>query len=586
MTMDIRSLISAKQRTVVLYVRTRPVRAAVIGIIAVWAAIFIIGRVTATPTATRYVLTKVTRGTLVESVSGTGQVSVSDTLDIKPKTSGDVLSVAVTPGQTVKAGAVIARLDPTDAQNAVRDAQIALQDAQVALQKLQLSQSTGLPELQDNLAKTYQNTFNTITSAFLGLPDIVDGARGVLYDSTLKGACAPNACQYANLVPSDDQQTIKDLTQQAENDYDTAKSAYDPALATYRTTTRDDGADAITALTDSSLDAVRKLAQAVKSEQNMLDAVVADMNLEAQKQGLSAATIPAQVTAYQTAVGDYSNQLNGFVMSLADARSSITSDVNALATAQDTNPLDLASQQNAVEQKQAALSDAQLTLSETVIRAPFDGTVAKVDVQKGDSASAGSAVATIITDQTVADIELNEVDVSKVAVGQKATLTFDAVSGLTLSGTVAQVDPVGTVSQGVVSYAVEVTMDTQDSRVRAGMTTSVSIVTDVKSDVLLVPGSAVRTSGGTSSVQVVANAPQNGLDDAQGVVLPTVPPRVTVEIGASSDSQTEITSGLNEGDVVVTRTITATAATTTSTTSSQVRIPGAGGGFGGGGLGR
>ncbi|HUO75659.1 MAG TPA: efflux RND transporter periplasmic adaptor subunit [Candidatus Paceibacterota bacterium] len=579
--MDIRTLINRWQRVAISYVRAQPVRSALIGIIVVWVGIFAIGRFKTTTAQTLYVLTSVTRGTLVQSVSGTGQVSVSDTLDIKPQVSGTVLSVSVAPGQSVKSGAVIARLDPTNAQNAVRDAQISLQNAQITLSKLQLSQSTNIPQLQDTLTKSYQDAFNSITSTFLNLPGIVDGARGILYDSTVKGACTPNACEYSNLVSTDEKDSINSLVQQAENDYTTAKAAYDPVLASYRTTTRDSGADAISALTGSSLDAVTKLAQAVKSEQNVLDAVIADMNAQAQTQGLTAAVIPTQITTYETAVADYVSQLNSFISGLSDAQSSITSAVNALASAQSSNPLDLASQQNAVEQQQAALSDAQQNLADTVIRAPFDGVISAVNVQKGDSASSGTAVATIITNHSIAQIELNEVDIAKVALGQKATLTFDALPDITMTGTVSQINPVGTVSQGVVSYAVQITMDTQNSSIKAGMSTSVSIVTNVDSDVLLVPGSAVRTSGGVSTVQVVKDAPADALTQTQGVVLPTVPARVTVQVGASSDTQTEITSGLNEGDIIVSRTITATtAASATSTTSSQIRIPGVGGGGG------
>ena len=502
---------------------------------------------------------------------------------MKPKTSGDVLYVGVTPGQAVKTGAVIARLDATTAQTAVRNAQIALQSAQVTLQKLQLSQTTNVPQLKDDVTNAYQSAYNTLTQEFLSLPGIVDGTRGILYDNTLKGACTPNECQYANLVSSDSRNVLLQLVTKAKTDYDTAKSAYDPVLSTYRTLARDSGNDAITSAVTDTLSAVSRLSQAVKDEQNVLDAVVADMNTQAQKNGQSLATIPSQITAYQTAVSGYENSLNGFVVTLAQTNSTIQSAITALSSATLTNPLDVTSAQNTVNQRQSDLLTAQQSLADTVVRAPFDGVVATVAVQRGDSASTGTSVATIISNHTIAQINLNEVDVANVAVGQKATLTFDAISGLTLSGTVSQIDPVGAVSQGVVSYAVQVAMDTQDSRVKASMSTSVSIVTGVKADVLLVPGSAVRTTAGTSTVQVVTNAPQDALTASQGIALAAVPERVAVQIGASSDSQTEITSGLNESDMVVSRTVTATATTaTTQSSAAQLRIPGAGGGFGGG----
>src|SRR6185437_11334418 len=92
-----------------------------------------------------------------------------------------------------------------------------------------------------------------------------------------------------------------------------------------------------------------------------------------------------------------------------------------------------------------------------------------------------------------------------VKAGQKAELTFDAIEGLTLSGTVAEVDSVGTVSQGVVTYDVKISFDKQDPRVRPGMTVDAAITADSKENALIVPSSAVETAAGRSFVEVVTN---------------------------------------------------------------------------------
>src|ERR1035437_384886 len=89
-----------------------------------------------TPTTTRYVTTTVANDTLISSVPGTGQISALNQVDLKAKASGNVTYIPVTQGQFVKAGTVIAGLDQTDAQKAVRDAEISLQSAQLSLQKL------------------------------------------------------------------------------------------------------------------------------------------------------------------------------------------------------------------------------------------------------------------------------------------------------------------------------------------------------------------------------------------------------------------------------------------------------------------
>ncbi|PIT95076.1 hypothetical protein COT98_01240 [Candidatus Falkowbacteria bacterium CG10_big_fil_rev_8_21_14_0_10_39_9] len=87
-------------------------------------------------TVTRYVLTKVERGMISTSISGSGQISSSNQVEVKPKVSGDVVSLNIKIGQEVKAGDILAQLNTKDAQKTIRDAQINLQSAQLSLTKL------------------------------------------------------------------------------------------------------------------------------------------------------------------------------------------------------------------------------------------------------------------------------------------------------------------------------------------------------------------------------------------------------------------------------------------------------------------
>jgi len=87
-------------------------------------------------TTTSYITATVQKGTLVVSVSGSGQISALDQIDVKAKTSGDAVYVGVKAGQEVKAGALLVQIDTRDAQKAVRDAEIALASAQLELEKM------------------------------------------------------------------------------------------------------------------------------------------------------------------------------------------------------------------------------------------------------------------------------------------------------------------------------------------------------------------------------------------------------------------------------------------------------------------
>ena len=231
----------------------------------------------------------------------------------------------------------------------------------------------------------------------------------------------------------------------------------------------------------------------------------------------------------------------------------------------------------AIQQKEDALADAQQTLANHYIRVPFDGIIADINVKKGDSISS-SAVATLITKQKIAEISLNEVDVAKVKVGQKVTLTFDAVDGLSITGEVADVDTLGTVSQGVVTYNVKIVFDTQDERVKSGMSVSASIIIDTKQDVLLVPNSAIKSSGETNYVEIPNEEITTAASAASNIALQNSPRQQQIQIGLANDSYTEVTSGLKEGDKIITQTISTGATSTTSTqTNNSFRIPGAGG---------
>jgi RND family efflux transporter MFP subunit len=266
--------------------------------------------------------------------------------------------------------------------------------------------------------------------------------------------------------------------------------------------------------------------------------------------------------------------------------------------------IDLLTAQNTVAQRQASvtqaverLADAQDALKNYTIIAPFDGQVAKTSVKKGDQVSVSTALATLVTTQKVAELSLNEVDVAKLKVGQKATLTFDAVPELSIAGSVYEIDPIGTVTQGVVNYAVKILFQTQDERIKAGMSVSASIITDLRTDVVLIPNAALHRAGNETTVDILVNgqATSSAAAAVSGVVS-TVPPEArVVQVGLSNDSQTEILQGLNEGEQVVTRTIdpnvqTAARTTTGATGATNgLRVQGlggigAGGGFGGGGF--
>lgn len=549
---------------------------------------------TNTDTEPRYVTATATKGAIIASINGTGQISASNQVEIRSKVSGDIVSLPTANGRPVAAGAIIAQLDAREAQKAVRDAEMNLQSAKLSLEKLKKPADTlsliqaenaltqanqSKQRAEDELKKAYEDGFNAIANAFLDLPTVITGLDDVFFDSTIDRGMQ-NITWYIN------QTSVQDATQrtkavQYRNDFEAgyaaSRAAYTKNFEQYKAISRTSDPQTIETLINETYETTRTTAETVKAGSNLIDFVK-----DALTQNNINASIPATVTAHKTTLSGYTGITNTHLSQLLAIKQSIRSSKETLANADRTiaekteqladlragaDQLDIRSQELTVRQRENALQDAREKLADYTIRAPFAGTIATLAIKRSDSVSAGTSIATLITDQRLAEITLNEVDVSKVKVGQKVTLTFDAIEGLSISGSVAEIDAVGTATQGVVSYTVTIGFDTQDERIKPGMSVSAAIITDVRQNVLTVPNSAIKTQGDTSYVEMFATPLENATG-AQGAIASSAPARKTVEIGTSNDTLTEIISGLNEGDQIVTRTITASAQTTTQTAPS------------------
>jgi macrolide-specific efflux system membrane fusion protein len=190
----------------------------------------------------------------------------------------------------------------------------------------------------------------------------------------------------------------------------------------------------------------------------------------------------------------------------------------------------------------------------------------------GSGSSSGSGVVTIAdTSSYVVTANIAEADIADVAVGQTATVTFPALTGVTASAKVTAIAPTATSSNSVVTYATTITLDKLPDKVRLGQTAQVAITVKASAaDALYVPAAAITTSSdGTSTVKVV---------DAKTGKTTTV----DVTTGVVGDQGTEITKGLTAGETVVIGTVSANSTSGTGSTTGSTGRGGLGG-FGGGG---
>ncbi|QQG42936.1 MAG: efflux RND transporter periplasmic adaptor subunit [Candidatus Giovannonibacteria bacterium] len=481
--------------------------------------------------AVRYLTAEVRRGTLEVSVNGSGQVSASNQLGVKSKVSGDAVYVAPVEGREVGAGALIVQLDARDAQKAVRDAEVNLESAKLALEKLRGPAESDIPRnkrnAQDDLKRAYDDGFTAVSNAFLDLPAAITGLKDLLFGINFSGGQS-NMNYYADAVKNYDTRSL-DYRDSANTNYQKARAYYDKNFDDYRMTGREAERAEIEALIDETYGTAISLSDAVKSANNLIQFYKDRLTERDLKPNSLADTHLAQLDAY-------TDKTNTHIAALLNMKNQIKNYKDAVSNAD----LDVKTQELAVRQRENGLLDAKEKLADYYIRAPFAGVVAEINVKKGDAVSPSLVAATLITRQKIAEISLNEVDAAGVKIGNKAFLTFDALPDVKISGEVAEVDTLGAINQGVVTYGVKVIFETDDERVKTGMSASADIVVNTKAAALLAPNSAVKSSGSQKYIEV--------LSDGE-------PRRINVETGLASEELTEILSGVNEGDEIITRTI-------------------------------
>ena len=245
--------------------------------------------------------------------------------------------------------------------------------------------------------------------------------------------------------------------------------------------------------------------------------------------------------AYESALASYNIQMAG--PSELEIKAAEAQVLQAQATLErltsSPTPEEVAIAQAQVDQAQAALEQAQLALENATLVAPFDGVIAALNVRTGESAPVGlPAIVLVDLSSFHIDVEVDEIDIGQVQVGQKALITLDALPEVEIGGHVASIAPTASTGAGVVSYVVTVALDPTDAPLRADMSANVTITTTRLEDALLVPNRAIQLDR------------QNGKTYVERMV-DDLPTRVEIETGMRNEQMSEVVAGLEEGDVRV-----------------------------------
>ncbi len=489
------------------------------------------------------IISEAKRRDIVLAVTGTGQVLPEQHVDIKPKVSGEIVSISAVHGTRLEKGAVIARLDATDPAASLRDARNSYETSRLSYEKY-ISQNS--PEkLEAARVKAYDDAHRALVEYFAEAPKVLDELEKTMAADSFS----------LSLVRLHGGDRGVAMRERAEVSYYAAEAQGDATLKQYRRITRLSTREEVDSALHGAYRTIVTLADAVKAFRDLADYLYSES-------GNSSTYSIIQSTLFNQAkiVNERSADLLAVSTKIEDAKES----------AQDVVYGEKSSFL-ALKDKEYAVADAESRLADYVIRAPFAGVFSLGDIKVGDSVSSGSVVGSLMGEQLIAEISLNEVDAANVSVGRKAHITFDAIADLRISGEVVEVDIIGTESQGVVTYNAKIRLDRIDERIKPGMTISAEIEVGKKENVIAVIASAIKKQGGKAFVEI-PDEQEHVSASPKPVELMLATKRIPVTVGFSNDEYVEIVEGLSVDQLYVSRTVTQSQATGVNT--NNVRMPG------------
>jgi multidrug efflux pump subunit AcrA (membrane-fusion protein) len=484
---------------------------------------------------TTYRTALVTYGTITQSIGMAGNLTPVNEADLNFASAGTVSNLYVQVGQAVGAGTPLATLDTTLLSAQLLQAQATLSSAQAKLSQDQAGPTgQSLTSAQNSVASALVSMNNAQTS--LADTQAINAQAVAVAQAPVTAAQGPVTADQA-LVAQDN------TTLAADKAAMTAACVGSPPAVPSSTCTTDTNAVA---------------ADQLKLTTDQGNLAHDQSTLTAAQTTLAAATAKAQQSNDQAAA-----QLASMQQQYSAAKSSLSAQQTS------TTPQTIQMDDAQISIDQVNVNSVQHQLDGATLTSPIPGIVSQVNIKVGQSVTGGGTTYAIVVFSpgsydltgTVSDSQVN-----LVAIGQSVQVT-PAGSTQALLGKITLISPAATVSSGIATFAVTAQLTDTSNSIRPGISASASIVINQVVHVLTVPISAVHTTGGGSSVNVL----QNG-------VLKSVP----VQTGASDPTRIEITSGLQINEVVVIAIVTSSVPSSNGTSvlgGGGTRGGGGGGGF-------
>jgi len=545
--------------------------------------------------------TKVSIGDVIATISASGKIISPGDVAINPTINGTLTAVNVKVGQRVQAGQVLAQLDSTAQRTALTQANSALQTAKANKAKLKRVR-TAAEETQVNLQIAQSKNAIAVAQKNLDDQTALLSANALTYQGSVDSA--KTALDNAKSLVELNKITYQNSVDTAKNSLDSSKTSLDAAQVTYNNYLAQwlgvnyefclNGA-----FNNNPCNTVINYYNALQNARNSNVSANSSYNNVLNNQKINLAkdeqNIASLQTAYENALKSQANNLKKDEQTLASLKNSVTSAQTSydllqaqLAVAiQPATEAEIATADAQLATANANYSQAQKNLAATSMRSPVTGDVASIANSVGQTVSTGSnnsnnnnnaSTSTptgfiVLTNVSSLRVQatFSEADAAKVKVGQEASFTFEALTDVSASGLVAQVDLLPTVTNNVVSFGVLLDINDVVPGLKPGMTATATVTTGFVSNVIRVAPQTITTRGSRTAVSVVT---MKGTKESKKVV--------PVTVGLRGDSFVEIQSGLKVDDVVA---INTTARTATNNGFPQGGLPAGVGGLTGSGIG-
>ena len=475
----------------------------------------------------------VSRGDIVLTTSGSGNLLPATEVNLSFGTSGTLLELTVEVGDKVEAGEVLARIDDTEAQANVTQAEINLRQAELDLADLTAEvDAVDLASAQANLA-----------SAQAALNDLLT---------------PPTAEELA---------VARDTLASTQETLNTLLAGPDPQEVAEAEMALEQARNSLWAA-QMSRDAAQTKQARNQAEIQVANAEMAVRKAEMNYEEVLAGPTTQEIAAARAQVVAAQEQLDDLEKGATPAELAVAKSNVAQAQAQldellaGASPEDLEIAQLNVKIARSKLTSAQTDLERVVLKAPFAGVVTSVDAEVGETAGTSPIITLANMEQPLVRFWVEESDLSSVAVGNAVNITFEALPNYTFTGKIIRVEPTLVTVGNTSAIQIWASIDLTDQPVTllSGMTAEVEVVAGEARNALLVPVEALRElSPGQYAVFVVKS-------DGELELRP-------VEVGLQDYVNAEIISGLELGEVVSVGTQASTETTGVQTGTQQQMMP-------------